>query len=36
MLNHDVVGGVSNIMVKPIIEVLGSEEQKKEWLPKLI
>jgi len=28
-------GGVSNIMVKPIIQVLGTKEQKNKWLPLL-
>ena len=34
--NMEVVSSVSAIMIRPIIDVLGSEEQKKEWLPKLL
>ena len=33
--NLEIPGTVSHVMVRPIIDVLGSDEQKKKWLPLL-
>jgi acyl-CoA oxidase len=33
--DFEVPGTVSHVMVRPIIDVLGSDEQKKKWLPLL-
>lgn len=33
--NFEVPGSVSNVMVRPVIDILGSDEQKKQWLPLL-
>ena len=31
--NFEIPASVSNIMVRPVIDILGSDEQRKEWLP---